>query len=228
MSGREPRPPKKSPLHIAGPIRIWTPSAERTLAERKARAGDGGTPRAPRPVSTLPPRQWPLIGAAGEPVLVTSHGDRSVRCRVGTRPDVALVRESRPGMIRCAAAGEQDGRTVIATSEHDGVLCTWDAATGRPAGPPLFGHADWVGALAWFAFDGLSLLASGGDDQTLCFWKPFTGVLLRRIRLGQTTRRLRVLDGELLVTLAVGEVVIRPLTGLLTDVPRGPVQHAEC
>ena len=212
-----------------GSVRIWRPLDDWSPAGRRNHPGNDEKAAEPSPISTLPPREWRLSGAQGEPVLVTSRTDRSVVCEVATGPVVSLARPDRPdrpGMIRCAATGDDDGRTVIATAEYDAKICTWHATTGQAAGPTLHGHTDWVGALAWLSFDGVLLLASGGDDRTLCFWQPSAGVLLRRIRLGQAIRQLETVGGELLVTLAEGEIVIHPLTGLLADMPRGQAPHA--
>jgi WD40 repeat protein len=55
----------------------------------------------------------------------------------------------------------------------DGTLRLWDAATGKPIGPPLQGHTNDVNSVA-FSPDGRRLV-SGSGDNTLRLWDAATG-----------------------------------------------------
>jgi hypothetical protein len=60
-----------------------------------------------------------------------------------------------------------DGRRLVSGS-WDKTLRLWDAATGKPIGPPLQGHTNSVTSVA-FSPDGRRLV-SGSDDNTLRLW----------------------------------------------------------
>jgi WD40 repeat protein len=159
-------------------------------------------------------------------VLVTVDARGTVHCRVGAGRSIRLG-PAGGGPIRCALAFADGGRTVIATAGHDAVIRTWVAATGEPAGPPLAGHDDWVGALAWLEVaEGTVLLVSGSDDRTLCFWEPASGRRRRRIPFGLAVRSLAAAGRELTVMVDEGEAVIMPCAGLLTAEQEGGGTHA--
>jgi WD40 repeat protein len=196
-----------------GTIRVWSP-------DLAAPPPDTGPPGRRRPAGPAdPPREWRLAGAGDEPVLIAVDAKGSVYCRAGMGPEVRLG-SARLGPVRSALAFGDGDRTVIATAGHDAVINTW-LATGQRAGPPLRGHNDWVGALAYLEVTGRPLLVSGSDDRTLCFWDPYTGTRLHRIPFGSSVRSLAVSGRDLVVTVDDGEVVIRPRAGLLTPAQEG-------
>ena len=75
------------------------------------------------------------------------------------------------GQVRDVAYSP-DG-TVLATASLDHTIRLWDAATERPRGQPLEGHADGVLAVA-FSRDG-TVLASASEDKTVRLWDTTTG-----------------------------------------------------
>jgi tetratricopeptide (TPR) repeat protein len=70
-----------------------------------------------------------------------------------------------------AVAFSPDGRTVL-TGSDDNTARLWDAATGRPLGPPM-DHQGMVSAVA-FSPDGRTVL-TGSDDNTARLWDAATG-----------------------------------------------------
>jgi WD40 repeat protein len=196
-----------------GTIRVWSP-------DLAAPPPDAGPPERRQAIGPAdPPREWRLAGAGGEPVLITVDARGSVCCRAGAGPEVRLG-SARLGPVRSALAFGDGNRTVIATAGHDAVISTW-LATGQPAGPPLRGHKDWVGALAHLDVAGRPLLVSGSDDRTLCFWDPYTGIRLHRIPFGSPVRSLAASGPDLVVTVDEGEVVIRPRAELFAAAQEG-------
>ncbi len=69
---------------------------------------------------------------------------------------------------------------VLASAHFDTVIRLWDVATGAPLGE-LHGHKQMVTAVA-FAPDGRTLF-SAGQDQTLRWWNPLTGLELSCLSL---------------------------------------------
>ena len=65
-----------------------------------------------------------------------------------------------------------DGRRIVSGSS-DNTLRLWDAATGKPIGPPLLGHTSRVWSVA-FSPDGRRIV-SGSFDNTLRIWDAATG-----------------------------------------------------
>ncbi|KAG2745398.1 hypothetical protein P692DRAFT_20743568, partial [Suillus brevipes Sb2] len=60
-----------------------------------------------------------------------------------------------------------DGTRIVSGS-WDKTLRLWNAATGKPLGEPLVGHAEWVLSVS-FSPDG-TRIASGSLDQTIRLW----------------------------------------------------------
>ena len=192
-------------------IRVWPAGAEPLPLGSPARR----SAREPQP-------EWHLAGARGTSVRVWVDGAGSVVCREGEGRSVRLAapQARRP---RCVTAFAHGGRTVLATAGHDGSVCTWWAATGNAAGPPLEGHTDWVQALTTLLrVDGEPVLVSGGDDGLIVLWEPLTGDALHRIHLGAPIRSLAATAGadvDVEVVLDEGALVLRMSDGLLSAPP---------
>jgi hypothetical protein len=71
-----------------------------------------------------------------------------------------------------SVAFSPDGRRIVSGS-LDSNLRLWDAASGKPIGPPLKGHTDMVHSVA-FSPDGRRIV-SGSRDSNLRLWDAATG-----------------------------------------------------
>ncbi|HEV2370912.1 MAG TPA: WD40 repeat domain-containing protein [Streptosporangiaceae bacterium] len=88
--------------------------------------------------------------------------------------DLSPVAE-RAGSVT-AVACHDSGRTLVAAAGADYAVRVFDLASGDLACPPLTGHKDRVGALAFVTGpDGRVLLASAGRDRTVRVWDPLAG-----------------------------------------------------
>ncbi|MBV9640518.1 MAG: PQQ-binding-like beta-propeller repeat protein [Mycobacteriaceae bacterium] len=88
----------------------------------------------------------------------------------------------------------------VATADDDGTVRQWDAATGKPMGSPLKGHADNVTAVE-YAPDGQTI-ASTSFDGTMRLWNAGTGAALNPnpMRVGGLTAVAVSPDGRMVVT----------------------------
>ncbi|MCL2849307.1 MAG: hypothetical protein FWE61_04595 [Micrococcales bacterium] len=79
---------------------------------------------------------------------------------------------STPGLL-CMAVEPSMG--VVVTGSVTGTIRLWSLRTGKPTGPPLSGHSDWVSAVAFGHVEGRTLLATSHSDRTVRLWDPATG-----------------------------------------------------
>ena len=86
----------------------------------------------------------------------------------GPSPPLRAILEHRGSVY---ALFSPDGRAIL-TGSRDGTARLWDAATGRPLGPPL-AHGDLVFHVA-LSPDGRRVL-TGGHDGRVRIWDPATG-----------------------------------------------------
>jgi tetratricopeptide (TPR) repeat protein/DNA-binding beta-propeller fold protein YncE len=113
-------------------------------------------------------------------VLITSDGGHFARLWE-TATGRPLGSPLRHGQAVRTVAFSPDG-TRVATASHDlstgltdsqmSAIRIWDAATGRPLGPPIWQH-QWVSSLA-FSPDG-RVLAAGDYGQVVQLWDTTTG-----------------------------------------------------
>jgi WD40 repeat protein len=80
------------------------------------------------------------------------------------------------------AAGNPDGRTLLATTGEDGSVRIWDPSTGHQHGNSMTGHTGAIlgvctlpGSEAAGYRDGHTLLVTAGEDGSARIWDPTTG-----------------------------------------------------
>ena len=124
-----------------------------------------------------------------------------------------------------------DGRLLLASGDHAGMVRLWDPVTGTPAGEPFTGRTGVVHSVAFgTTADGRLLLACGsgdeGDAGTVQVWDPATGTPAAEPLTGHTEPEVWVAfgtapDGRLLLASGDGWTVRLwdPVTGTLIAGP---------
>ncbi|HEX2808887.1 MAG TPA: hypothetical protein VHN80_22205, partial [Kineosporiaceae bacterium] len=69
----------------------------------------------------------------------------------------------------------RDGGLLLASCGQDGTVRLWRGVEGRPASPPMTGHAGWVRAVRLVPARGRTMVVSGGDDGHVRRWDAATG-----------------------------------------------------
>ncbi|MEV4702112.1 WD40 repeat domain-containing protein [Actinoplanes sp. NPDC049316] len=132
------------------------------------------------PVVLAPPRMWRLRAPAGD--------------------------EGHTGAVRAVAAGRWDGIPVFASGGADRTVRVWDAATGRPLGTALTGHAAAVTHVVF-----------AGPDRDVLITGDESGVVLRRqVRAGVLHSEPLAGPGKRVVGMGTAEVDGRGLVGIGT------------
>jgi WD40 repeat protein len=67
-------------------------------------------------------------------------------------------------------------RNLLATVSEDQSVRIWDLDTGVPVCPPLTGHRDWVGGVAFAHVEERTLVVSVGGDGKVRLWNVATGL----------------------------------------------------
>lgn len=109
--------------------------------------------------------------------MVSGSGDKTVRiwdCDTGT-PFSTLKGHS--GWV-LAVSYSPDG-SMIASGDERGIVCIWEAATGKPIGSPLKGHTKFVTSLSWEPYHlqqpNRPRVASSSKDGTARVWDVIGG-----------------------------------------------------
>lgn len=139
-------------------------------------------------VGVAPPSGAPEVAhLGGRPVIVLAMSDgspvRVLDLATGEQLGAPVDLGSASVMSATATVTELDGQAVVVTGGSDGILRTWDLATGRPLATAMAGHTESVSALAaGETADGREVVASASYDDTVRLWDlrsgaPITGPL---------------------------------------------------
>ncbi len=137
---------------------------------------------------------WDL--ASGQAILepLTGNADRVAAVTVSTVDPMTVVSAGTDGRVLAwrlpaGAAGAPSVNAVRAVvcdgnkvwvAGADGSLCSLDAGTGAPHGPPLAAHDGPVRALATAVSDDGPVVLSGGQDGQLVAWSRISGQPVQR------------------------------------------------
>ncbi|WP_432246638.1 trypsin-like peptidase domain-containing protein [Streptomyces sanyensis] len=136
--------------------------------------------------------------------------------------------------VHAVAIGRAGDRDIVATSNGEGGVAVWDAATGRLMGNPLTSHVGTVWAVAIGRAGDRDIIAAGGEYGMLEIWDavtlqpigtPLTGHMLdvKAVAVGRAGDRDIIATGSDDHTVQIWDAVSRqpignPLTGHTDDV----------